>query len=122
VAFGIGFLGLLFLSAAGPASLLPLSSTASEGIYQVVLPLFALLVLAIATRSRWTESVYVSAAALTLFVGIRFVDWFWDVMPRFVFFLLLAAVAFGWLLMLRRLRTRLHDQQHSAHSRRTTGR
>jgi hypothetical protein len=51
--------------------------------------------------------VYIAAAALTLFIFIRFVDWFWDALPRFVFFFLLAAAAFAWLLVLRRLRTRL---------------
>jgi hypothetical protein len=58
-------------------------------------------------RRHWPETVYIAAVALTIFLFGRFVDWFWDAIPRFVFFLLLAAMAFAWLLALRRLRTRL---------------
>jgi hypothetical protein len=69
--------------------------------------LIGMTALVIGIRKQWQETVYIAAAALTVFVFIRFVDWFWDALPRFVFFLLLAAIAFAWLLALRRLRSRL---------------
>ena len=107
VSFSVGFLGLLLLSTAGPSSLLPTPSQVTELIYQAVLLLIAVVVLGMSLRRRWTESIYIAAITLTLFIFIRFIDWFWDAIPRFVFFLLLAAVAFGWLLALRRIRARL---------------
>jgi hypothetical protein len=113
VAFGVGFLGLLLLSSAGPASLLPLSIRSAELVYQGVMLVACGVVLMAAIRAPWTETVYITAAALTIFLCVRFVDWFWDVMPRFVFFLLLAALAFAWLLALRRLRTRLHASREA---------
>jgi uncharacterized membrane protein len=58
-------------------------------------------------RKQWLETVYLSAAALTLFLLVRFVDWFWTALPRYVFFSLLALMAFVWLIALRRLRQRL---------------
>jgi hypothetical protein len=107
VGFGVGLLGLLLLSAAAPASLLPTTSRVTVAIYQVLTLLVATLVLAAGVRNQWHETVYVAASALTVFIVSRFVDWFWEAMPRFVFFLLLAAIALAWLLVLRRLRARL---------------
>jgi hypothetical protein len=110
VALTIGFVGLLFLSVAGSASLLPLASGVTELLYQAALLVISTIVLTIAVRKQWAESVYVAAAALTLFIVTRFFDWFWDAIPRFVFFLLLAILAFGWLFALRRVRTRLSGE------------
>ncbi|HUE88867.1 MAG TPA: hypothetical protein VMO26_22545 [Vicinamibacterales bacterium] len=107
VAFSVGFLGLLLLSSAGPASLLPTPARVSELIYQGVILLASTTALTVGIRRRWRETVYLAAGALTVFLLGRFVDWFWDAVPRFVFFLLLAGTAFAWLLTLRRLRTRL---------------
>jgi hypothetical protein len=107
VGFGVGFLGLLVLSSAGRTSLLPTAGRISELIYQGVMLLASVIMLALAIRKQWLETVYVSAAALTIFLFVRFVDWFWDAVPRYLFFLLLTATAFGWLLALRRLRGRL---------------
>ena len=107
VPIAIALLGLLLLSASGPASLLPLAPRVTEGIYQALMLVLSTVVLTVAVRRQWTETVYLAAAALTVFLFTRFVDWFWDLMPRYVFFLVLAGVAFVWLLALRRLRVRL---------------
>jgi hypothetical protein len=111
VACAVGFLGLLLLSAAGSASLLPTAASVSELIYQGMILVATTTALAVGIRWRWPETVYLAAAALTIFLCGRFVDWFWDVIPRFVFFLLLAGMAFAWLLALRRLRTRLAREE-----------
>jgi hypothetical protein len=107
VGFAVGFLGLLMLSASGRISLLPTSANVSTVVYQTVMLVACLATLVVATRKQWFESVYVSAGALTVFLLLRFVDWFWDRFPRYLFFLLLAALAIAWLIALRRLRARL---------------
>ena len=107
VGLGVGFLGLLMLSTVGRASLLPAAAWITEAIYQAVMLLVCVAALAVAIRRQWPETVYLSAAALTVFLFVRFADWFWDWLPRYVFFLLLAAMAFAWLFVLRRLRRRL---------------
>jgi hypothetical protein len=107
VGLTVGFLGLLLLSSAGPASLLPIPGRVSESIYQGVMLLASTIALTTGIRRQWRETVYTAAGALTLFLFGRFVDWFWEAVPRFVFFLLLAGIALAWLLALRRLRTRL---------------
>jgi hypothetical protein len=107
VGFGIAFLALLVLSTAGRASLIPASARAIEVGYQVVMFVLCIATMAMGIRKQWLETVYLSAAALTLFLLVRFVDWFWTALPRYVFFSLLALMAFVWLIALRRLRQRL---------------
>jgi len=69
--------------------------------------LMSVAILVVAVRRHWRETVNASAVLLTVFLLTRFVDWFWEALPRYVFFLLLAAIAFGWLLIMRRIRARL---------------
>jgi hypothetical protein len=107
VGFGVGLAGLLVLSTAGQMSMLPMSARAAEGFYQAVMLTASLAVLIVAIRRHWRETVSLAAILLTLFLLTRFMDWFWEALPRYLFFLLLAMVAFGWLLVMRRIRARL---------------
>ncbi len=107
VGFGAGLLGVLIMSSAGTTSLLPASASTSEAVYQVLMLAISVGLLAFGVRWRWTETVRLSAVALTVFLLIRYVDWFWEALPGYAFFFVLAAAAMMWLLVLRRLRTRL---------------
>ena len=111
VPLAIGLLGLFFLSIAGQASLLPVTVHVAEAIYQGAMLIACVSVLAVSLRWQWLESVYIAAIGLTIFIFSRFFDWFWDSMPRYVFFLLLAATAFGWLVAMRRMRARLRGTE-----------
>ena len=51
--------------------------------------------------------VNLATAFLALFLFIRYVDWFWEVLPAWAFFLILAAGAFASIAVLRRVRARL---------------
>lgn len=46
------------------------------------------------------------ATALVLFLFLRMVDWFWEAIPDWLFFLLMGGLAFGVLLVLRAVRER----------------
>lgn len=46
------------------------------------------------------------ATALVLFLFLRMVDWFWDAIPDWLFFLLMGGLAFGVLMVLRAVRER----------------
>jgi uncharacterized membrane protein len=102
----VAFTCLLALSSYGSMSLAPLSSRYAEAFYQAVMLVASVAVLAVAIWRRWNETTNLAAAVLTIFLFNRFVDWFWDVLPRYVFFLVLAGVAFAWFVALRRVRTR----------------
>jgi hypothetical protein len=107
VGFGIGLGCILYMTFQGRATMLPFSGRVAEVVYQAVMLVVTLLILVLAVRRRWTETVHVASVALALFLLSRFVDWFWDAVPTFVFFFALAGVAFAWLLAMRRLRARL---------------
>ena len=49
------------------------------------------------------------ATALVLFLFFRMVDWFWEAIPDWLFFLLMGGLAFGVLLVLRAVRERQRD-------------
>jgi hypothetical protein len=102
---------ILVLSAAGSASLLPVTARAAEIGYQIVAVVLAVGVIGAGLRSGWSETVTIGAVFAGLFLLTRFVDWWWDWMPKYLFFLILAAVALGWLWLLRILRQRLVEAQ-----------
>ncbi len=108
---GIGLstvcLGLLFLSSQGPASFLPLSGRHAELWYQAVSLAAAGALITIGIRRQWMETFHLGTIFLMLFLLIRFVDWWWDVLPRYQFFTLVGLIAVVFLLALRRLRHRL---------------
>lgn len=110
VALVAGLGALLALSLNGELSLWPLPSRWLEGGYQVVTLVACLIAIVVGLRRRLPDVAAIASTALVLFLGTRYVDWFWPMLPRFVFFLVLAIAAFGWLLALRRVRARLEDR------------
>jgi hypothetical protein len=109
VAFAIGFLALLVLSASGSSSAAPIDARVIEAIYQGVMLVGCVATLVVAIRQRWEETVALVSVLLVLFLLIRYVDWFWDLLPRYLFFLTLAALAFASLIALRRMRSRVAE-------------
>ena len=107
VAFGVGLLALLILSLSGAATLLPMSPTVAEIFYQVTMFVVSVVLIVLGIRRRWRETVALAAVMLTLFLLTRFMDWFWNLLPRYLFFLVLALLAFVWLWILRRVRARM---------------
>jgi hypothetical protein len=112
----LGFSGLLVLSTFGDVSVLPLPTSTLRIIYQVLMFVACVAAVVVGVLWRLIETIRVAAAALSLFLLVRFVDWFWDALPAYAFFFSLAAVAFGWLLVLRRIRARLARAQAIARS------
>lgn len=107
VGLGVAMLALLMLGGWPQTSLIPAPDHAVAVLYQVLTVLVCVIVLVLAIRNRWNESVGLASIVLTLFLLSRFVEWFWDRIPRYLFFLVLAVLAFGWLFALRRVRARL---------------
>jgi uncharacterized membrane protein len=107
VALAIGLATLLTLSMNGELSVWPAPSRWLEAFYQVVMLLVCLAAIVAGLRWRVPDVVNMASIGLALFLATRYFDWFWEVLPRFVFFLVLAVAAFGWLLALRRVRSRL---------------
>jgi hypothetical protein len=95
---------LLLLSGIADLSLLAWTPATVRGLYQVVAAVAAVVVIASGVRRSQDEIVLIGALFAGAFLLTRFVDWWWDWMPRYLFFLILATVALTWIWALRVLR------------------
>lgn len=107
VGFGLALSGVLLMAENGQLSVLTRSSRVSAYIYQGVMLVGGTILLALAVRRQWREIVPLATAALTIFLLLRCIDWLWDRVPGYVFFLVLSGIAFTWLALLRRVRARM---------------
>lgn len=98
------FLPLTWLSHVGGNSYLPLDSDTVEHLYRAAGFLLAAGAAALGIRRQWPETTNAGIAFFVLFLFTQFFDWWWDLLPKYLFFLLLALVAILVLLVLRRLR------------------
>ena len=67
------------------------------------------LSIAAGTRRGWREAEIAGTVFLVLLLFARFFDWWWDFLPRWLFFLVIGALSVGMLLALRRLRSTRHE-------------
>jgi len=95
---------VLVLSNVGAISYLPLSAGVVEVLYEVAGFVLAGLAIWIGIRMRWREVMVLGTAFFVVFLFWRLFDWWWDVLPRYLFFLVVGLVAVGLLFLLRRIR------------------
>jgi len=104
----VGLLAILFplleLWHYGSSSFLPLDPTALERTYQVVAFIAAALIIWFGIRTDQPPVMNLGAAAFTIFLIMKFVDWWWDWMPKYIFFFIVGAIAIGLLVAFRKLR------------------
>jgi len=72
---------------------------------------FALPVVAVwfGIRRRWPEVVNAASGFLVLFIYAKCFDWWWDAMPRYLFFLILGGLAIAAMVVLAKLRLRMKE-------------
>lgn len=61
-------------------------------------------------RRQWDGVVNISSAAFVIFLFCRLFHWWWDWMPRYVFFGVIGAIAIGLVLAFKRVRTQLKQE------------
>jgi hypothetical protein len=106
-ALTLGLGSLLAMSTFESSSLLPWSRSVVAAGYQILAVVVATAVVALGVRTGREETLVVGALFTAFFLIGRFVDWWWDWMPKYLFFLALAALAIAWLMLLGRLRRRM---------------
>ncbi len=97
------FLPILILGRAGNASFFRLSPGTIEAGYQLLGFVLAALAVWLGVRSARPEVTNVAGGAFVAYLYVKFYDWWWAFLPRWVFFLLLGLVAVTLLLLLRRV-------------------
>ena len=99
-------LPMLILSTWGVGSYTGFRRETIERVYQVLGFATCAGAIWLGVRRGWRETVNVGVVFFVLFLYMRFFDWWWDSMPKYLFFLILGLAAVGILLGLRRVRAR----------------
>jgi len=95
---------IVLLAERGSLSYLPLGRAAVEIVYQIAGFVVSAGLIALGVSRRHRSLIYSGTSAFVLLLLFKLVDWWWDWMPRYLFFLLVALCAVASLLVLRRLR------------------
>ena len=99
------FLPVLVLANWGRASYLALDLAVVKGMYQIFGFVGSAAVIWIGTRRQWPEVVNTGMTLFIIFLYTKFFDWWWEIMPKYLFFLVLGLTAILFIVVLRRLRT-----------------
>jgi len=99
-------LPMLVLAQWGWISYLPLDPKIVEGIYQTLGFAASAAAIAYGTRRHWPEVVNTGVTFFVIFLYTKFYDWWWEVMPKYLFFLVVGLSAVLLLFVFRRLRAR----------------
>jgi len=98
------FLPMLVLANWGQASYLDLDPGLVEGSYQVLGFAGSAAAVWLGVRRHWPEVVNTGVTFFVIFLYTKFFDWWWDTMPKYLFFFVLGLTAILFLVVLRRLR------------------
>src|SRR5262249_15784052 len=88
-------------SSSGMVSVLPLEPGTIKVGYEILAALVACLVIAVGLVKAEEEIVLVGSVFAAVFLLVRFVDWWWGWVAKYLFLLVLAVVALAWLGALR---------------------
>ena len=75
-----------------------------EGSYELAGFVASALAIRLGARRQWPDTVNTGITFFVIFLYTKFFDWWWEVMPKYLFFLLLGLAAILILLVLKRLR------------------
>ena len=95
---------ILVLSNWGETSYLRLEASAVEILYQLVGFLVSGLCLWIGIRMGWTGVTNLGGTFFVILLYTKFYDWWWKLMPKYLFFLVMGLIAVGLLLVLKKVR------------------
>jgi uncharacterized membrane protein len=99
------YLPILVLGNWGRISYLAIPAERVEALYQIAGFLTAGAAIWLGIRKRLREVTNVGSTFFVIFLYTKFFDWWWDWMPKYLFFLILGGVALALLVLLKRLRT-----------------
>jgi uncharacterized membrane protein len=103
-------IAVLVLSHWGAGSYLTVPAKTAEHLYQVAGFVLAGLTIWLGIRRHWSGVINLGSTFFVIFIYTKLYDWWWDWMPKYLFFLLLGAIAVLILLVLRRLRSRVREE------------
>ncbi|HEY5292425.1 MAG TPA: DUF2157 domain-containing protein [Burkholderiales bacterium] len=99
------FLPMLVLANWGQASYLYLDPKVIQGFYQILGFAGSAGAIWLGARRNWPEVLNTGVTFFVVFLYTKFFDWWWEIMPKYLFFLVLGLTAVLLLFVLRRMRT-----------------
>ncbi len=98
------FLPILILSNWGEISYLSWSTNTIEGFYQLVGFILSASAIWLGIKRHWGEVTNTANVFFMLFLYTKFFDWWWDWMPKYIFFFVLGLSALLALMVFKRVR------------------
>lgn len=98
------FIPVLILANWGAISYLPFSSEAIEAVYQLAGFVCSAFAIWAGIGKGWPEVRNTGNVFFTIFLYTKFYDWWWEWMPKYLFFLVIGLTALFMLLVFKRLR------------------
>lgn len=98
------FLPVLVMGNWGSASYLDWDRNFIEGFYQVIGFVGSAFAVWLGVRRQWPEVINTGVTFFIIFLYTKIFDWWWESMPKYLFFLVLGLVAVLFLVVLKRLR------------------
>ena len=95
---------ILILANWGAVSYLPFTNNVIENSYQILGFLLSSAVVWLGIKYDWRGFVNLGSTFFVLYLYTKLFDWFWEWMPKYLFFLLVGLVAMLVLFVLHRLR------------------
>ena len=105
------FLPVLVLSHWGRASYLDWPASTVEHGYQLAGFAFSALVIWLGLNRQWAETANTGVVFFVVFLYTKFYDWWWELLPKYLFFLILGLTAVLVLLVMKRLRGGTHAER-----------
>lgn len=100
---------ILILSHWGEGSYLMIEPKTLEYSYQVTGFVAAAVAIWLGIKRQWPGITNTGSVFFVIFLYTKFFDWWWDWMPKYLFFLILGLIAIGLLLGLKKLRLALKE-------------
>jgi len=98
------FLPILILSNWGKISYLSWSASTIEGFYQLIGFVLSASAIWLGIKRHWGEVTNTGNVFFILFLYTKFFDWWWDWMPKYIFFFILGLSALLALMVFKRIR------------------
>lgn len=108
------FLPMLILSNWGYGSYLLYDPDIIEGFYQIAGFVFSIAVAWLGVKKGWQHVVNTGVTFFVIFVYTKFYDWWWEIMPKYLFFLIIGLTAVLFLMVFKRWRSSSTQHVRSA--------
>lgn len=105
------FIAVLILANWGRISYFDFPTSLIEGSYQVLGFVVSALAIGVGLRLDWPDVVNTGNVFFVIFLYTKFFDWWWDVMPKYLFFFVIGLTAILALIVFKRLRAATELQQ-----------